>query len=300
MGVDGGGTGTKVAVVCADGRQVASAESGSTNQNSVGAEAARANLASALREAVAEAGGTVRGVALTMSGVDRPGDAERVREWVAAAGCVPEAAGVAVENDAVGALAAGTVAEGAPLAGVVCISGTGHIAFGRTEAGESVRCAGHGCLTDRGSGYDIGLEALRAVYGAADGSAPATGLEAVVRAHCGVDKTEDLIGWTYSDLSFSRVASIAVRVFEEDARGDAVAAAILDRAAEALAVSVSTVVGKLGGPGGVVVAAGSVCQNPAMVRRLGALLPGHRVSVPARSASFGAARLALQRFGGSR
>ena len=67
---------------------------------------------------------------------------------------------VVVVNDALVALEAAI--PGGP--GVVIISGTGSIAYGRNAAGEAARAGGWGyVLGDEGSGYWIGRAALRAV-----------------------------------------------------------------------------------------------------------------------------------------
>ena len=79
---------------------------------------------------------------------------------------------IVIVNDALIALETG--APGQP--GVVIISGTGSIAYGRNAAGEAARSGGWGyVLGDEGSGYWIGRAALRAVLRAADlaGRAPA-------------------------------------------------------------------------------------------------------------------------------
>ena len=71
---------------------------------------------------------------------------------------VPARSSVVV-NDVVGAWASGSLAS----AGIVAISGTGSNVFGVNAAGDSWRCGGWGhILGDEGSGYWIGLGAIRA------------------------------------------------------------------------------------------------------------------------------------------
>jgi N-acetylglucosamine kinase-like BadF-type ATPase len=53
---------------------------------------------------------------------------------------------------------------GGSLYGIVVISGTGMISYGYGATGESARAGGWGpLLGDIGSGYDIGLDVLRAI-----------------------------------------------------------------------------------------------------------------------------------------
>ena len=80
---------------------------------------------------------------------------------------------ILVVNDALIALQAGV--GDAP--GIVIVSGTGSIAYGRNDRGEASRAGGWGyVLGDEGSGYWIGRLALRAVVRHADGRGRATSL----------------------------------------------------------------------------------------------------------------------------
>ena len=107
-------------------------------------------------------------ICLGIAGVDRPNDAAIVRGIMRRIGFNSR---VLIVNDALIALETG--APGQP--GVVIISGTGSIAYGRNAAGEAARSGGWGyVLGDEGSGYWIGRAALRAVLRAADHRGPAT------------------------------------------------------------------------------------------------------------------------------
>src|SRR5213078_4483038 len=91
---------------------------------------------------------------------------------------------VLVVNDALIALAAGAGDD----PGIVIISGTGSIVYGRNERVEAARAGGWGhMIGDEGSGYWIGREALAAVMRAGDGRGPETGLTAAMLAHFQVD-----------------------------------------------------------------------------------------------------------------
>ena len=79
VGVDGGGTKTKAVAIDQSKVIVGSSETGSTNQNSVGKDAAKANLHAAISAAVSAAGrqmGDIACLCLSMSGVDCPADEE--------------------------------------------------------------------------------------------------------------------------------------------------------------------------------------------------------------------------------
>ena len=112
-----------------------------------------------------------------MFGLGRAGrqkDIERFQFWVA--GKFPGIA-VKIVNDAEILLAAGSPTG--PKLAMVC--GTGSIVYGRTTTGELIRAGGWGYLFgDEGSGYAIGVAALRAVMQAYDGRGPSTLLTGLV------------------------------------------------------------------------------------------------------------------------
>ena len=85
-------------------------------------------------------------------------------------------------------------------AGIVIVSGTGSIAYGRNEHGEASRAGGWGyVLGDEGSGYWIGRLALRAVVRHADGRGRVTSLTPRLLAHFGVERAAELIHKVYHE-----------------------------------------------------------------------------------------------------
>jgi N-acetylglucosamine kinase-like BadF-type ATPase len=243
IGVDGGGS--KTVAICMDQSKqvVGRGRSASTNQNSVGPDKAAENLRQAITLALQQADCTptqVVGVCVGMSGVDRPQDKETVKRWVEP--ILPRVP-LRIENDAVIALASGT--EGR-LFGVVVISGTGTIAFGFDKTGKSQRASGWGpLLGDEGSGYQIGYEVLRAVARAVDQRGPDTMLVDALLQKLQLLDPQQLIPWTYRDISWERFAQLAPIAFECARKGDKVAQAIIDHQAEQLVVSVEAVARRL-------------------------------------------------------
>src|SRR5207245_11694908 len=111
-------------------------------QGSIGAA-----LAESLGSAVPQA------IVLSCSGGDRPADREKGRAILVR--LVGPEVQIEVTHDAIAALYAGNPAG----CGVVLISGTGSIAFGRNLAGEARRAGGWGHLTgDGGSAVRMGVE----------------------------------------------------------------------------------------------------------------------------------------------
>lgn len=123
-------------------------------------------------------------------------------------------------------------------AGVLVLSGTGSMAWGKDGAGREARCGGWGTLLgDEGSGFDLGVGALRAACRAADGRGPATRLEGDVPAALGVPDMHAALA-LLSDAPQpprARVASLATAVARAAEDGDGVAAGLVRRAAHELA-----------------------------------------------------------------
>ncbi|XP_050230265.1 uncharacterized protein LOC126679308 isoform X2 [Mercurialis annua] len=121
---------------------LARAIAGCSNHNSVGETAARQTLEEVMADALAKAGSNrfaVQAVCLAVSGVNHPNDEQRILYWLR--DIFPNHVKLYVQNDAVAALASGTLGK---LHGCVLIAGTGTIAYGFTEDGREARAAGAG------------------------------------------------------------------------------------------------------------------------------------------------------------
>nr|CAD1823210.1 unnamed protein product [Ananas comosus var. bracteatus] len=232
LGVDGGTTTTVCvclpAASAAEGSPekvpvLARAVAGCSNHNSVGEIAARETLEQVMAEALSKA------------------DKQRILNWLR--DIFPSHVKFYVENDAVAALASGTMGK---LHGCVLIAGTGTIAYGFTEDGREARAAGAGpVLGDWGSGYGIAAQALTAVIRAHDGRGPPTNLSESILDKLKLSSPDELIGWTYADPSWARIAALVPIVVSSAEEGDEVANKILSNSVEELADSVIAVVRRL-------------------------------------------------------
>jgi N-acetylglucosamine kinase-like BadF-type ATPase len=136
-------------------------------------------------------------------------------------------------EDSVTALAGASVAE----PGVVVIAGTGAVAYGRAPDGREAKAGGWGFIMgDEGSGYDIGIMALRALTQAADGRGPQTALTASIPAHFGVPNLRGVHAIIYSSTAGRpQIAALAAVVSQAASAGDRVAQALLAEAGGHLA-----------------------------------------------------------------
>lgn len=224
---------------------LARAVAGCSNHNSVGETAARETLEQVMADALSKSGSNrsaVRAVCLAVSGVNHPTDQRRILSWLR--DIFPSYVKLYVQNDAVAALASGTMGE---LHGCVLIAGTGTIAYGFTEDGREARAAGAGpILGDWGSGYGIAAQALTAVVRAHDGRGPQTALTYSILRALSLSSPDELIGWTYADPSWARIAALVPVVVSCADAGDEVSNKILLESVEELASSVKAVVQRLG------------------------------------------------------
>lgn len=302
MGIECGGTRT-IALLAPGGKQPClRAEFGPGNLRLLNDDALLAHFQalSSLSRKVRERLG---GLAIGMAGARTEADRQRVRS--VAAKVWPQVPCYAT-NDLETALAADSIAPDKSAAQVLVLSGTGSCCFGRTA---DQRTAWHGgwghILGDRGSGYDIGLRALRAAiyHFDRDQRWPRLG-ERFLHA-LRLNEPEDLIDWAKTAAK-AEISSLALQVFEAGRR-DEIAAEILRSAAESLSSDAVDCARKLAEPGAAVrfVLAGSVLLRQAAFRRevsgrLLAAWPGATVAPLRRESVWGALELAKQHFGSAR
>jgi N-acetylglucosamine kinase-like BadF-type ATPase len=247
LGIDGGGTSSRIRVESMAGETFYQGSDGSTNLNSNDAAAVTTVLARLVSGAIA-AGLDPEGCRagfIGSAGVDLDEDRATMAEALAnafrsAAGSARKSTGpaFAAGNDAEPALV-GALAD---VEGYLLIAGTGSIALARTESGDSARSGGWGhFLGDEGSAFWIAFEAIKRGIRAKEGRDEQTRLLESALAHFGLADAPALIPFTYWDFDKARIASFAPRVAEAAEAGDALAAGIMDAAAAelaALAVSV--------------------------------------------------------------
>ena len=296
LGIDAGGTKTVCLLADERGQVVAEARAAGANLQAVGELQVEKTLYEVMEKAVGDRAIRPEAICLGIAGVDRPDDSAVVRGIMKRIGYK---ARILVVNDALVALEAG--APGQP--GVVVISGTGSISYGRNAAGESARSGGWGyVLGDEGSGYWIGRAALRAVLRESDHRGPKTALSSLLLQHFGVSQAQGLIHEVYhSNLKPAAIGSLARCVSAAFAQGDQVAIGILRGAAnelEASALSVARRLGLIGTPFTFILAGGIFRAVPwleeEMTRRLPVAAPMSRAVLLDREPAHGAVALALQ------
>jgi glucosamine kinase len=235
IGVDGGGSKTRVLVGTVEGEVLASVE-GPKSAVTPGQAAHSANV---IAELVTRALGEIAQPGAVLPrvlycGVAGTGRDEERRALHCALDEKELAEEVIVDSD-------GLIAMYDALddrAGILLVVGTGSIAYGRSPAGELVRCGGWGpVFGDEGSGGWIGRRALGIVAASSDGREPPTALLFPILAATQCEDIQDLIPWA-SAADARAFASLVPVVFSTAAAGDPRASALLTLAAEELVLHV--------------------------------------------------------------
>jgi N-acetylmuramic acid 6-phosphate etherase len=242
-------------------------------------------------------------VAIGMAGARTEGDRQRIR---AAAEKVWPGARCYATNDLETALTAAESPQGRELPRVLILSGTGSCCFGQTLEGKNARVGGWGhFLGDKGSSYEIGLRALKAVvyFYDRDGVWPKLG-QTLLRS-VQLNEPNELIGWTLN-ASKADVAALAVEVFKAWRKGDKIASEILETAADSLAtdgVDCARRLVKKGVAVQFVLAGSTLLKQPEFTkeveRRLSKLWPKAVVTPLTRSSVWGAVEMAKKLYGTS-
>jgi N-acetylglucosamine kinase-like BadF-type ATPase len=291
VGIDAGASKTRAFAVDRHGSVVGRGAGGGANLLSSPDPAG--SIGAALAESLA--GTAPDAVVLSCAGGDRPRDQERGRSILAQ--LVGPATRVQVTGDAIAALYAGNPAG----CGVVLISGTGSIAYGRNEDGVERRAGGWGHLIgDEGSAVWLGLEALRAAAHHTDGRGAGTAITAHVLRELDVHTFMDVLAHLYGLAHPAPAVLAGARAVARAAsENDAIAVSIVRRGAHSLARAAAVVAGDLGFEGGPVYLAGGAFETlPSLERavrsELLAMLPRAAVEAVSEEPAMGAARLAMR------
>jgi N-acetylglucosamine kinase-like BadF-type ATPase len=265
LGVDGGGSKTMavVATLHPDGaiEELGRGRSGPSNLRLAGSQLALASLGESINAALADAdltGSTVDSAVLALAGVSDPDVQVELGSWIDA---FPVIGRVRIIHDAEPVLVAGTPDNW----GIALLVGTGSVASGVDAQGRSLVRGGWGhWFGDKGSGYDLGQQALAAAAELNDGYGTDTVLLDRLKAHYGVESLRQVVyRLACSDNVRKHVAAATPVVMAAAEEGDEVALRILANGVEHLCrIAHSAAVGLELQDGYPLALAGSVvCQN---------------------------------------
>jgi len=250
LGVDGGGIKTTVQIATISGEKVSGMVSGSSSYKSVGIKEAIENLNTGIFSAIKNLKSPkdifFASSCFGFAGNNNEGDIEIYKRIVFnnRLSSYLDPKKTIICNDTRIGLELGSENKNK----IIIIAGTGSNCFGVNQKGEKVKANGWDyILADEGSGYQVGLKALKAVMRAYDGRGKKTLLSKTILKEKNLKNIIELTKWTYEDACpKGRIGSLAKTVCETAEMGDKASIQIFKEESEEVIISINTVAQKLG------------------------------------------------------
>jgi len=302
IGVDGGGTKTEFVLLDFSSNVLGRSRGGSTNYQVIGGDNLKKELLDAftmLMRTTNISSNKIDQIFLGLAGAGRKSDQEEI---ISLFSDTDFAGKIAVDSDAMVALA-GAFGTGP---GIIIVSGTGAICFGKSNEGKIFRSGGWGYLLgDEGSGYFIGREAIIAALKDLDGRAEKTNLRNCLENHFNLSSIDQIIPQIYQNkVDRIAIADIAPIVFEQANQGDSIAEEIIRRTGKELGILARAVAQRLNFENDELKVAltGSIFKQKDMLineisKELYEISWNIEISEPMFEPQYGAALLALQKSG---
>lgn len=224
IGVDGGGTHSKVIAIRADGQVLGRTTGPGINYNIIGMDVARQRLYDIVGQLLCAVGeDSYDFINIGMSALDGPADEELVRNF---AGDLFDHSQIDMDSDAFVALMGATMGE----PGVMVISGTGAMVIALDEHANLHKGGGWGyLLEDPGSAYGIAVQAIKAVLAYWEESGPDTCMAQSALAFFQAANKQELLDSIYRpNCDPSQIAQFAKRVITDAEADDTVAKRIIN------------------------------------------------------------------------
>lgn len=245
LAVEGGGTKTNSVIADENGNIIAKSTTGPSNFLIVGFEKACENIIQGLQDCINNSkinNSDLKVAMLGLTGAGRKLDQDNMRkafkDYSVSKGFTFNS--IIVDSDARISLEAAFPNK----PGMILISGTGSIMFGKDGQGNLYRVGGWGrILGDEGSGFYIGKKGLISSIKQIDGRGEKTLLFDLISEKYNLNSLETIIKSIYTD-NFD-IAKIAPLVFEAAEKDDKIAKEILNEAADELLLHIETMLKKV-------------------------------------------------------
>ena len=297
VGIDGGGTKTRVILMDLVSHRGTTVSGGASNPNGVGWNTALARISELVESGLTQLDAHTRhlhSLCAALAGVSSPEARQRMERELRA--LFPHTR-IEVVPDALAALSAGTEAR----PGVALIAGTGTIAISEDHTGIVRRAGGYGYLVgDEGSGFDIGRRGIMAALQSFEHRGPDTVLSDALCRFFETADPRDVIAATYRcDHPVARVAAFAPSVIQNAAR-DPVALGIVTAALDAHGALVESVIAQSQNEYDepIVLGGGLYAHNSHWLEELRSRLPNRAFRLLAHSPAAGAVLRAVKQMTG--
>ena len=240
VGIDGGGTKTKVVVIDEHENLVFENTSGPSSIDTVDNKMTLASFNQALEPFILKNQDvTFQAIFIGVGGIVSKEDCKHVETFSRHIHGVDENTLIRARNDMENALYSGLLFD----EGIALICGTGMVAFGKNKKGMTHKAGGWGYREgDLGSSYDLGMRSLRHVIKAFDGRDHMSAFSKAVAKAIDMNSTEDffhIINEKYLDRTW--IASLSPLVTTYYLQDDINAKHIVDHATDELALAVYAV-----------------------------------------------------------
>ncbi|MET0717847.1 MAG: BadF/BadG/BcrA/BcrD ATPase family protein [Pseudoxanthomonas sp.] len=234
LGVDGGGSKTRFALIDADSNVLAEAQHGTTYHPQVGLDGVHEILALGVDQVLQQSGLPRSAIRYAFFGLPAYGEDSQATSMLdLIPGAVLGNNDYACDNDMV----CGWAGSLACADGINIVAGTGSIGYGQRQ-GIAARSGGWGeAFSDEGSAYWIAAQGLNVYSRMSDGRLSKGPLHALFNEELALDHDLDICALVYGEQAYSRgeFARLSLLVAKAARLGDATAAGIYMQAGNELA-----------------------------------------------------------------
>ncbi|MFO7887364.1 MAG: BadF/BadG/BcrA/BcrD ATPase family protein [Eubacteriales bacterium] len=242
IGIDGGGSKTLAYLGDMKGNVLNKKNFGPSNYQIIGKESTKLVFSEVIdffKKENSIGGNDLKFISAGIAGLDREGDRKVLQSIFDSMNLSCD---VLLKNDSYTSLAGGLDYQN----GLIVASGTGSVAVGKKDSNYHRMGGWTHVLGDEGSGYNIGLNALKMIMKIYDGRFEKTKLYYELLTHIKIKDPRDTITYAYDKVHNTReIASLAPLVFKHLKEKDSLSLFLVNKAVDDLFNLVCPLIGKL-------------------------------------------------------
>lgn len=238
VGVDGGGTKTKVAVFTEKQVLIGVKEVKKPSSiDTVSIKESIETIVSMIKEIIPEEEFFVKSIFLGLGGISNNIDSNNIKQELLQYSHFSEESIIDSKNDIYNAHAGGLDGK----CGIAVIIGTGSVAFGKDEKGNTHRVGGYSYLEgDPGSSYDLGTQVLKLIAKQLDGRIPSSLLLEASKDVLHITCYDDFVG-VINSINRTTTASLAKLVTKYANEEDTYSLSIIEKATDEIVLMIQAI-----------------------------------------------------------